>query len=70
MGTSYVNLSIALGYMVGPPIGSALYQYGGFATPFYVIGGLTFLVAVVLVFLVPKVRGGRESGDQSERCLD
>lgn len=56
--------------MVGPPIGSALYQYGGFATPFYVIGGLTVLVAVVLVFLVPKVRGGRESGDQSERCLD
>ena len=48
--------------MLGPPIGSALYQYGGFTTPFYVIGSLTALLAVVLVFLVPKMRGSRESG--------
>ena len=54
---------VALGYMVGPPIGSALYQYGGFTTPFYVVGSLTALVAVVLVFLVPKMRGSLESGN-------
>ena len=58
-----MNLPIGLGYMLGPPIGSALYQYGGFTTPFYVIGGLTALLAVVLIFLVPKMRGSRESGN-------
>ena len=62
MWTSYVNLPIGLGYMLGPPIGSALYQYGGFTTPFYVIGSLTALLAVVLIFLVPKMKGSQESG--------
>ena len=59
-----MNHPIGLGYMLGPPIGSALYQYGGFTTPFYVIGSLTALLAVVLIFLVPKMRGSRESGSE------
>ena len=56
--TAYTEMSVGLGFMVGPPIGSALYQYGGFSTPFYVIGSLTAIMSVLLVFLVPKMKEG------------
>ena len=61
--TAYTEMFVGLGYMVGPTIGSALYQYGGFTTPFYVIGGLTAIVALVLIFLVPKMKDSQQSED-------
>ena len=64
--TAYTEMSVGLGFMVGPPIGSALYQYGGFSTPFYVIGSLTAIMSVLLVFLVPKMKEGQESDDDKD----
>ena len=65
--TAYTEMFVGLGFMVGPMIGSALYQYGGFTLPFYVIGGLTAVVAVVLIFLVPKIRNGQQcEGDKGD----
>ena len=68
--TAYTEMLVGLGFMVGPPIGSALYQYGGFTTPFYAIGSLTTVVAVVLVFLVPKMKEGQESDDVDDDGKD
>ena len=63
--TAYTEMFVGLGYMVGPTIGSALYQYGGFTTPFYVIGGLTAIVALVLIFLVPKMKDTQQCKDDN-----
>ena len=63
--TAYTEMFLGLGFMVGPPIGSVLYEYGGFTAPFYVIGSLTAVVAVVLILLVPKMKDGQESQDNN-----
>ena len=39
----------------GPAIGSALYGLGGFTLPFLSTGILGFLMAICLLFSVPKI---------------
>lgn len=43
-----------LGYAIGPVIGGVLYDYGGFALPFYVCSGALLACTVVLVIFLPS----------------
>ncbi|EZA49851.1 hypothetical protein DMN91_006491 [Ooceraea biroi] len=42
-----------LGLIVGPTVGGALYQVGGYTTPFVVLGSALFLAAVSTAFILP-----------------
>lgn len=46
-----------LGYTAGPVIGSVLYEYGGFQTPFLVLGFLLILATFFSVYLVENIEG-------------
>ena len=47
--------SFGLGLMIGPALGSLLFQAGGFKLPFIVVGGAACVVAVVLPFALARV---------------
>ena len=54
-------------FYVGPVVGSALYTVGGFSLPFYAVGGLTTLIAVVMLFIVPNIN--KDDEDHQKKAL-
>ncbi|KAG8192443.1 hypothetical protein JTE90_017973 [Oedothorax gibbosus] len=63
VATSFSLMETAFGFglIVGPTIGGALYQAGGFVLPFVVTGGLLLLGCLVLGFLLPPTEAERSS---------
>ena len=45
--------SFILGEIVGPVVGGALYEVGGFTLPFAVMGGTLFLSSIFIYFVLP-----------------
>lgn len=43
-----------LGLIVGPTLGGALYDYGGYTLPFAVLGSALFLAALMSCFALPN----------------
>ncbi len=50
-----VMSAFSLSSIIGIPVGLALSHYGGWQMPFYVVGGLVFLSAVMVYFLIPSM---------------
>ncbi|XP_064652806.1 MFS-type transporter SLC18B1-like isoform X2 [Lineus longissimus] len=46
--------SVGTGFMVGPALGGALYQAGGFEVPFFVVGACILISAFPPMCLIPK----------------
>ncbi|XP_029169768.1 MFS-type transporter SLC18B1-like [Nylanderia fulva] len=55
VATTFASLEtfFGLGLIVGPTVGGALYQIGGYTTPFVVLGSALFLTAVITAFILP-----------------
>ncbi|XP_032681295.1 MFS-type transporter SLC18B1-like isoform X1 [Odontomachus brunneus] len=55
VATTFASLEtfFGLGLIVGPTVGGALYQVGGYTTPFVVLGSALFLAAVMTAFVLP-----------------
>ena len=51
---SYTEMCVGLGYILGPAIGSILYEMGGFILPFEVMGSICILAAFGLFCSMPK----------------
>ena len=45
--------SFILGEIVGPVVGGALYEVGGFTLPFAVMGSTLFLSSIFIYFVLP-----------------
>ena len=53
--------------MIGPPLGGLLFQLGGFATPFSVVGAAALVTTGLLHLMFPKRDGsGSEDGEDGE----
>ncbi|XP_017755825.1 PREDICTED: MFS-type transporter SLC18B1-like [Eufriesea mexicana] len=55
VATTFASLEtfFGLGLIVGPTLGGALYQVGGYVTPFVVLGSALFTTAVMTIFILP-----------------
>ncbi|XP_076238345.1 MFS-type transporter SLC18B1 [Calliopsis andreniformis] len=55
VATTFASLEtfFGLGLIVGPTVGGALYQVGGYTTPFVVLGSALFITAVMTIFILP-----------------
>ncbi|XP_050541622.1 MFS-type transporter SLC18B1-like [Daktulosphaira vitifoliae] len=55
VATTFASLEtfFGLGLIVGPTVGGALYEIGGYVTPFLVLGSALFLSAVMTAFALP-----------------
>lgn len=50
---AWTEMAFGLGYSLGPAIGGALSDVGGFKFPFLLIGSIAFIIAVALIFIIP-----------------
>lgn len=56
IATTFASLEtfFGLGLIVGPTVGGALYQVGGYTTPFAILGSALFLSAIMTAFVLPE----------------
>lgn len=66
---SWTEMLFGLGYTLGPALGSALYQKGGFMLPFLVVGSIGFLIALALLFTIPSIQTEPRSTSLDDNCL-
>ena len=51
---SYTEMCIGVGYILGPAVGSYLYELGGFMVPFETVGSILIIAAFAVYFSIPK----------------
>ena len=61
-----VEMSFGVGMILGPTVGGALYQLGGFTLPFTVLGGVLVVQAVLSSFTLPAMKEREEEEENSE----
>lgn len=49
-----------IGYMLGPPVGGVIFQYGGFPLTFFVTGGLFMIGGILSLAFIPSIKGTNE----------
>ncbi|XP_017780965.1 PREDICTED: MFS-type transporter SLC18B1-like [Nicrophorus vespilloides] len=73
VATTFASLEtfFGLGLIVGPTVGGALYEVGGYTMPFAVMGSALFLAAIFTGFILPHHEEGRdmESGSSMYTVL-
>ena len=52
---SWTQTCFGLGYMLGPGVGAALYECGGFMLPFFVVGSVSTILSIALAFTIPDL---------------
>ena len=52
---SWTQTCFGLGYMLGPGVGAALYEQGGFMLPFLVVGSISTILSISLAFTIPNL---------------
>ena len=71
---SWTQTCFGLGYMLGPAVGAALYEIGGFMLPFFTIGGLSLALSIPLCMTIPNLEtisstSNSNSDDQESEIL-
>ena len=51
-----VEMSNGVGMIIGPAAGGALFQLGGFTTPFGVLGGILLVQAIISTKILPRLK--------------
>jgi MFS family permease len=71
VATTFASLEtfFGLGLIVGPTVGGALYQVGGYTTPFAVMGSALFLAAIMTAFVLPEHAEPEEDAQQRSSLL-
>lgn len=54
---SLTRSTMNLAQMIGPVIGGALHNFGGFKMPFFVLGSVQVLVTIICVVYLPTFKG-------------
>ena len=62
---SWTQTCFGLGYMLGPAVGAALYEAGGFMLPFFCIGGLSTVLSITLCVSIPNLETINTNGDSN-----
>ena len=60
-----VEMSFGVGMILGPTVGGALYQLGGFSLPFTVLGGVLVVQAVISSLTLPAMKEREEEEEDS-----
>ncbi|XP_063223855.1 MFS-type transporter SLC18B1-like [Bacillus rossius redtenbacheri] len=71
VATTFASLEtfFGLGLIVGPTVGGALYELGGYTTPFAIMGSILFLSAVMTAFVLPSHDQADEIAHQGTSSL-
>jgi len=61
-----LELFFGIGMIVGPMIGGALYQVGGFTLPFAIMGSLLVLASIFIFFVLPDIGNKSSASDEDD----
>jgi len=61
-----VEMSFGVGMIIGPTVGGALYEAGGFTMPFGVLGGLLLGQALIATQTLPELKDSTEDSSPAE----
>ncbi|XP_052098229.1 MFS-type transporter SLC18B1-like [Mytilus californianus] len=64
-----IEMCNGLGMMIGPALGSGLYQIGGFGLPFYTTGAMLMLTGIFCFFTIPKPTDKEDNSSMSVLIL-
>ena len=67
---SWTQGCFALGNMLGPAVGAALYSIGGFMLPFFIIGGLNTAFSIALIASIPNLKSIDMNGNSNNNEND
>ncbi|CAJ0947020.1 unnamed protein product, partial [Mesorhabditis belari] len=59
-----------LGYTAGPLVGGFLYEYGGFQTPFLVLGGILLVATLLSLFTVESLEDDMDEVDTEKGMME
>ena len=62
---SYIEAGIGLGTIIGPPLGSLMYNFFGFAPSFYILSSMFFLAFLQSWFFIPSQLNKTKSQEMS-----
>jgi predicted MFS family arabinose efflux permease len=62
----FVEISIAVGLLVGPVVGSVLYSLLGYKNTFLVFGGILLLASIPLITLIPSDLNNKKEEEASQ----
>lgn len=62
-----IELFFGIGEIVGPVVGGALYEVGGFTLPFAVMGSILFFSSIFIFFVLPDTPRSPDTGDSGEK---
>jgi len=65
---SVIELFFGIGQIIGPVLGGALYEWGGFTLPFSFLGSLLVVSAFAIHFIMPEVPQPPENADKPGMC--
>ena len=57
---SYTEMCIGVGYMIGPALGSFLYELGGFILPYEIVGSILLVSGFGIYFSIPNTKSKGE----------
>jgi len=60
---SWTQTCFGLGYMLGPGVGAALFECGGFMLPFLIVGSISTILSVALAFTIPDLSDAEPEHD-------
>lgn len=62
---AYAEIVTSIGFTVGPILGSVLYEYGGYLTPFFVFSAFSFSFAVAMPLFYKHLQVNDEADVQN-----
>ena len=63
---SYTEMCIGVGYILGPALGSYLYELGGFMVPFETVGSILIIAAFAVYFSIPKTTKNKNEEETAD----
>ena len=67
---SYTEMCIGVGYILGPAVGSYLYELGGFMVPFETVGSILIIAAFAVYFSIPKTTKNKNEEETADANSD
>ena len=67
---SYTEMFIGVGYIIGPALGSYLYELGGFMVPFETMGSILIIAAFGVYFSIPTITRNKEEKVEADGNSD
>ncbi|XP_075239807.1 MFS-type transporter SLC18B1-like [Convolutriloba macropyga] len=66
---SYVSMAMSVGFILGTPVGSFCYGFGGYTMPFLIVGSSQVILSILTFFILPSDNGKLTDAENNATSL-